>query len=298
MSTALGVSADENNDGCDPLDHRMIIASNYLNCGIKTGLGVTGRPDLRYHVDAGVAVTSRGNADGKMEAYWEGGTTDAVSANNSVNPRIDAIWLMAHNRPEHKDDDNRIITGVTQGTPAPTPVNPTLPTGVTALAYMQLPPGATSTANAVRVGEVDYAVPYGAALGFLGSQQVKQNIVLDGSGRSYCKMSINLPTDRWLRLQLTVCASAAGSNGGTDTSKVSEIRGKFRIDGKDVGELFNMPFWGAWHPQKADALVLCGRGVHTVEVTLSKGYGVAANVHYAGGWPGIKLEVFDEGLKQ
>ena len=80
MSTALGVSADQDNNGCTPLDHRMIIGSNYLNCGIKNGLGVKGRSDLRYQVDAGVAVTSRGDADGKMEAYFEGGATPETTA--------------------------------------------------------------------------------------------------------------------------------------------------------------------------------------------------------------------------
>ena len=299
MSTALGVSADQDNNGCTPLDHRMIIGSNYLNCGIKNGLGVKGRSDLRYQVDAGVAVTSRGDADGKMEAYFEGGSTPETTANTSVNPRIDAIWLMAHNRPEHKDDDNQVIVSVTQGTPASTPTKPNLPAGVTVLAYMLLPAGATSTANATRAGEVDYAVPYGSALGLIGTQQVRQNMTIDATYRTHCKMSVNLPTDRWLRFDLTVCASAHGANGGGDLSKMCEVGGHFRIDGTNVDELFNLPFiGGSWHPQKAGATVFCGRGIHTLEVELHKGYGVDADVHYGSGWPGIKLCVFDEGLKQ
>lgn len=298
MSTALGVSADQDNNGCTPLDHRMIIGSNYLNCGIKNGLEVKGRSDLRYQVDAGVAVTSRGNADGKMEAYFEGGATPETTANTSANPRIDAIWLMAHNRPEHKDDDNQVIVDVTQGTPAPTPTKPNLPAGVTVLAYMLLPAGATSTANATRAGEVDYAVPYGAALGLIGTQQVRQDTTLTNAQKEWCRVQVNLPTDRDLECVVTICASAAGANGAGDLSKYSEVRGQVLIDGKQVGDFFNYCFRGAWEPYQFRTNVPCVRGVHTISIKCWVGYGTNAWVHYNGSWSGIKLCVFDEGLTQ
>ena len=66
------------------------------------------------------------------------------------------------------------MIGVTQGTPAASPVKPTPPAGVTVLSYMQVPANSTSLRNATRVGEIDYAVPYGAAQGLIASAQLKQ----------------------------------------------------------------------------------------------------------------------------
>ncbi len=96
MTTALGVSVDENDNGVTPLTHRMIIGSFFQNKGVVDGLEVTGRSDLKYAVAAGVAVCSRAASDGKMLAYWPGGTTEtAVSAGDPSNPRVDVIWIHA-----------------------------------------------------------------------------------------------------------------------------------------------------------------------------------------------------------
>ncbi len=132
---------------------------------------------LAYQVAAGVAVTSRSGTDGVMEAYWGGGPSPAVEANQSTNPRIDCVWLQAHNQKELRDTDNLVVIGVTQGTPAASPVKPTPPAGVTVLSYMQVPANSTSLRNATRVGEIDYAVPYGAAQGLIasGAAQVRHD---------------------------------------------------------------------------------------------------------------------------
>jgi len=55
MTTALGVSVDENDNGVTPLTHRMIIGSFFQNKGGVEGLKVTGRSDLEYAVAAGGA---------------------------------------------------------------------------------------------------------------------------------------------------------------------------------------------------------------------------------------------------
>lgn len=116
MATALGVQPDSSGNGVTPLTHRKIIDALWTSTGIVTGLDVTGRNDLKYDVAAGVAICSRGDADGKTEAYWPGGQTTAVAAGDSTWPRIDRVWIKAHDMSQG-DSDNQVVVGVTQGTP-------------------------------------------------------------------------------------------------------------------------------------------------------------------------------------
>ncbi|MEE1295866.1 MAG: hypothetical protein UHD09_03235 [Bifidobacterium sp.] len=301
-TTALGVSAVRKDgggwQGVDSLTHRKIIESHWASCGIVIGLGVSPSDALAYRVAAGVAVTSRTDADGAMEAYWAGGVSPEVEANQSTNPRIDCIWLQAHNQKNLGDTDNLVVIGVTQGTPAASPAKPTLPAGVTVLAYMQVPANSTSLRNATSVGDVDYAIPHGAAQGLLASAQLKQDTTLTKDYKEWCKLQINLPTDRDLECVVTICANAYGANGAGDMSKYSEVGGNVLIDGKPVGDFFNYCFRGAWEPYQARVFVPCTRGAHTVSIRCHVGYGHNASVHYGGVWPGIKLDVIDQGVKQ
>ena len=300
-TSALGVSAvraDNGWQGCDALTHRKILQSHWASTGIIAGLGVSASDTLAYQVDAGVAVTSRSGTDGAMEAYWAGGPSPAVEANQSTNPRIDCVWLQAHNQKELRDTDNLVVIGVTQGTPAASPVKPTPPDGVTVLSYMQVPANSTSLRNATRVGEIDYAIPYGAAQGLIASAQLKQDTTLTNTQKEWCRVQVNLPTDRDLECVATICANAAGAGGAGDLSKYSEVRGQVLIDGKPVGDFFNYCFRGAWEPYQFRTNVPCGRGVHTISVKCWVGYGTNASVHYNGRWSGIKLDVIDQGVKQ
>ncbi len=115
MATALGVSVDDAGNGVTPLVHRLIIGSYFRNNGVVDGLQVTGRSDLKYGVSAGMAVTQRAASDGRMLAYWPGGTTEtAVDAGDPSNPRIDVVWIRANNSPEYSGDaDNQVHVGVT-----------------------------------------------------------------------------------------------------------------------------------------------------------------------------------------
>lgn len=299
-STALGVSAIRKDDGgwqgCDAHTHRKILQSHWASLGIVSGLAVSAANALTYQVSEGVAITSRTDVDGAMEAYWPGGVSAAVEANQSSNPRIDCIWLQAHNAKELNDADNLVVIGVTSGTPAASPTKPAPPAGVTVLAYMQVPANSTSLSGATRVGDIDYATPYGVAMGRVGGSQVKRDLTLGTTSTEFCRTQINLPTDRNLECVVTICASAAGAGGAGDLSKASEVRGQVYIDGVAVGDYFNYCFRGAWETPQFRTNIPCARGSHTVSLKANVGYGVNANIHYNGRFPGIKLDIKDEGV--
>lgn len=297
-TTALGVSARRTDDGwhgCDDLTHRRIIAARWQSAGVVTGLAVQGTDSLAYQVSAGVAVVKRTPSDGATEAYFDGGRTPDVEANQSANPRIDCVWIMSH---DHMlgDADNHVVVGVTQGTAAASPSKPVPPAGVTVLAYMQVPASSTTLQSATRVGDVDYATPYGVAIGRLGTSQVKQDTTITTTEREYCRMSVNLPTDRTLQFVVLVCATAAGLSGVNDVSKTAEVRGRVHIDGRPNGEMFNMAFRGCAESKPFVVTIPVAKGAHTVSVKLKRAGGVDAVVKYAGDFSGIKLDVIDQGV--
>lgn len=295
-TTALGVPA-LNNEGVDSLTHRKIIGAMWRSTGIAVGMGVKGTSTMAYSVGEGMVVTSRGDADGKMEAYWDGGETAAVSANAGSYPRIDAVCLIAHN---HKlgDDDNRVHVMVAEGTPAMNPTRPAIPTGATVLSYMRLPAGATTTANATREGEIDYAIHYASGGNVMGSKAQQQRFELtarENSKATYNSMRVSLPTDRMLRMVASVCFSAKGANGALDFSKYTELRIQFRIDGVGYGPIANLNGWGAWQSRQCEVSQRCGRGDHTVDIQVWVGNGQNAIIHGENLLEGLRLDVYDSG---
>lgn len=158
-NTAFGVAQTSAGVGTTDTDMRKIIAAQWESTGVIDGLEVTGTTSLYYRVAAGVAVCSKGASDGKTLAYFSGGNTSTVSANSSGNPRIDCVWITAHDATQG-DSDNLVTLGVTQGTAAATPTAPTIPTYATLLAAMLVPAGATTTANAYRAKKPSAATPY------------------------------------------------------------------------------------------------------------------------------------------
>lgn len=298
MSTALGVDNIVNSDasvtGTDALQLRNIIKSRFDNTGKKTGLTVTGRSDLKYNVSSGVAVCSRGTSDGYTEAYWAGGTTDAVSAGDASNPRIDLIYILPHD-PTQGDSDNQVVVGVVQGTPAASPTKPSTPSGAVALAAMRVPSGATSTASAINILNVDYAIPYGSSLGILSDKTFTSNQYITGN----CTMTrdtIYIPTDRAVEFHITVTASA---NGGKWTNGEGSVYVRPMVDNVAIRSfemrLFAAAFAGS---SFATDVVSLTAGSHTVGLNLEQTSATTDSVqlyYSADGWAGQRFLVTDLG---
>lgn len=296
--TAFGIANGEVDgvmSGTTPLALRKVIQAQYENTGTMSGLEVSGGNGMYYTVAPGVAVTSRGAGDGYALAPWDGGNTPTVDGNGSSNPRLDVVWIAAHDL-QHGDSDNFVTVGVTQGTPAASPSKPAIPSYATELETMRVPAGATSTANATVSGGRDYTMPYGASRGVLFESQFTGNQYITGQ----CDMvaaSITVPTDRLLLCGVMVTASA---NGGVYTNGEGSVYAQLYLDGvRQVSyetRLNPTSFAGSTYFQHVMTVT---RGTHAIRYKLEQTKATTASVqlyYQKGTWPGQRLQIIDGGV--
>lgn len=299
-TTALGIMQASDGAGLDPLTHRRIIMSRWANTGVITGLSVTGRTDLRYNVSAGCAVVSRSDSDGYAEAYFEGGQTDAVSAGDASNPRVDIIWIKANDL-QQGDADNRVHIGVTQGTPSSNPVAPAAPAGCLVLMQMRMPAGATSTNSAVKNSSITFALPYGASFGIL--DRVGENIdgTVDFNSKSeFLSQSVYLPTDRNIQMHAYLCVSSPGKRGEVGVAAV-----QFYVDG-EIYTTRKVEYTENWVTYEPTANIQLEAGTHRLGIAMYNEQGIGFEAHYSHNDPddrgnfyvGRVLVIKDEGVAQ
>lgn len=290
MSTALGVAPDSGGQGCDALTHRRVIASQWENTGVVSGLVVSGRQDLRYGVSPGVAVCSMGEADGMSIAWWDGAgspyTENTVDAGDSAYPRIDAVYIIAYTG----QPDNKVHVKVQQGTPSASPVEPEVEAGGLVIGYRQLPAGAMSTASAMEHGDVDYAIPYGARMGRIGYGSNTSTVDQDWSTRWWSQapaVTRMMPTDRLVTVRFTFRAAVPGDQVGSFYTMPV-------VDDQDMGDgLDECQVSYVWARQHVEwRLVLKGGRPHTVDVKAKPNLGRPRFT-----WRGLRtVEVIDEGV--
>lgn len=303
MTTALGIAQTADGTGLDPLTHRRLIQALWQNTGIIGGLAVTGRPDLSYQVAAGAAILSRSNADGYVEAYYGGGTTAAVRAGDGANPRIDTVYIVAHDALQG-DADNQVSVGAVSGAAAASPQAPDLShiPGALPLANMLVPAGASSTQSATAASVVKYAVPYGAALGLLGEHIQPQNEPGDSRPNMVYdeqRIAFTLPTARIIRLvfQANISTEKQDDNarGGWYMT--------FMVDGRplpNAGTEFDLT--RTWAGKYWEFTTVLDAGSHVAQIRSHKTWGDTPYFHYTqdnGGtdqFVGRVFRVYDEGI--
>lgn len=226
-NTAFGVAQTSAGVGTTDTDMRKIIAAQWESTGVIDGLAVTGTTSLYYKVAAGVAVCSKGASDGKTLAYFSGGSTPTVSANSSGNPRIDCIWITAHDA-THGDSDNLVTLGVTQGTAAATPTAPTIPTYATLLAAMLVPAGATTTATATIAVSATVPNHYGMSRTQLDGPLVYQgSTVLHGRDTNFVYLFTSISTTF---PEIGAFPSLLATNGDWDAQNIRQMTGAVQGD--------------------------------------------------------------------
>lgn len=291
---ALGVR-NSGATGTTPLAMRRAIAALYGR-GIVGGLGVSGTDSLSYSVAAGVAVCSKGSGDGGTIASWSGGSSPAVAANGSGHPRVDAVWLTSHDV-DQGDADNLVTVGVTQGTPAASPARPAVPSYATPLAYMLVPAGATTTAQATVQARGADAIPYGASMGLMGYMRDTYDGELRGSynGQMHVDYSttVTVATDRLVEMRW--CATLSG---GSDSDCIVAMA----VDGSRRMQFFvTPPSSGRWDYKEVHFVATLKAGTHTLEFLSGQYWGNDIQVHSSDSklgsdaCTGIVCEVIDQG---
>ena len=290
MSVAFGVR-QANGVGTSDTDIRRMLRYKWANTGVVGGLAVKGTSRLAYHVAEGMAICSKGDGDGYTEAYFPGGDTPEVKANEGGNPRIDVVWITAHDATQG-DSDNLVTLGVTQGTPSASPVEPDIPTYAVRLGAFRMGAGAATTSGATATSGVDYAIMSGASLGILMDKTNNENGRTFGSTvewKNVVSGTIDLPTDRLLSIGITL--TTGNEDGGYSGSNYCHLY----IDGT-LYRAFEYPIQAgrATSYFYVENLTL-GAGRHTVSINL-----VSATCRwrtYAGGtWAGQRVCVTDLGL--
>lgn len=291
---ALGIRND-GADGTTPLALRLALAALFPHAGILSGLSVKGSSSLAYSVAAGVAVCTRGAGDGSTLATVAAGSTPAVAANGTGYPRIDAVWVAAHDL-DQGDPDNHVTLGVTQGTAAASPARPSVPTYATVLAYMRLPAGATTTAQATVEARGDAASASGGTLGLLGEAALNadREVSTGGSWSDFytVAVTVTVPSRHLVRVDYRATLSAPGSNVGW-----TRVRPYLTVDGAEVkGSRRKWPAWtGPELTHSSSCATELAAGTHTVELHLAYDGGDWGLSIVDGGTGGAALSVWDEG---
>lgn len=295
-NVALGVR-NSGADGTTPLALRLALGALFPQSGILSGLGVRGSSSLAYSVAAGVAVCTRGAGDGSTLATVAAGSTPAVAANGTGYPRIDAVWVAAHDL-DQGDADNHVTLGVTQGTAAASPARPTAPTYATVLAYMRLPAGATTTAQATVEARGRDAVAAGATMGQLGYMRDTYDGKLRGDFNSTMhtdySVTVTVPTARLVELRW--CATLSGGDSSDCIVAMS-------VDGEKKMQFFvTPPSGGRWDYKEVRHVVTLSPGTHTISFSSGQYWGGDIMVHSSddklgsNACTGVICEAIDQGI--
>lgn len=294
-TVALGIRND-GADGTTPLALRLALAALFPQAGILSGLGVRGSSSLAYSVAAGVAVCSKGAGDGCTLAAVPAGSTPAVAANPTGYPRIDAVWVTAHDV-DQGDPDNHVALGVTQGTASAAPARPKAPTYATVLSYMRVPAGATTTSTATVEARGGTATPYGGTMGLLGAAALNadRSISTGGAWKDFytCSSQVTVPSRHLVRIDYRATLANDGGNTGW-----TRVRPYLTVDGVEVkGSRRKWPAWtGPELTHSSSCVAELPAGTHTMELHLAYDGGDWGLSIVDGGTGGAAFEVWDEGL--
>ena len=293
---ALGIR-NNGADGTTPLALRLALAALLPQSGILSGLGVRGSSSLAYSVAPGVAVCTRGAGDGSTIAPVAAGSTPAVAANGTGFPRIDAVWVAAHDR-DQGDADNHVALGVTKGIAAASPARPSVPTYATVLAYMRLPAGATTTAQATVEARGRDAVAAGATMGQLGYMRDTYDGKLRGdyNGTMHVDYSVTVTVPTARLVEMRWCGTLSG--GGDSDCIVA-----MSVDGKKKMQFFvTPPSSGRWDYKECRHVVRLSPGTHTIAFSSGQYWGGDVYVHASdeklgsNACTGVICEAIDQGI--
>lgn len=298
--TALGIAQDKDGNGLDAATHRKIIQSRWTGTGVVSGLDLEPAGGMRLRVKPGVAVLSRSEADGFVEAYWPGGevTIDAADAK----PRYDVVWMRANDAAQG-DANNRVEVGVTKGTPTDKPTASDagkIPDGSVYLGGVWVDANATQLSDDSWDREsTSWTHPYGTSSGVVGyaSNTTNRRKVRMGESWTFGSVTFQVPEGGRSYLAFAMVSVWA------DDCKTYDWMGsgyvEILVDGV-VDSCYKFACYPAvTTSQTFTQFIVLNEGTHTVSARLwGSGSDVLSSVvtqYEAGAIPGQELFVVDAG---
>lgn len=150
---------------------------------------VTGTASWEYSIDPAAFVVSRGEAAGAVLLANDAAATIACTAAPGSNSRYDLIWVRHPSNAEYAGDTDSVpVFGVTEGTPAASPVKPygSEPTGALVLAEALVTAGDEGTSDATITQVFPFAALRGAPI-----------LVRNTTERDALDAGANGPVDAW-----------------------------------------------------------------------------------------------------
>lgn len=262
--------------GTTAADVRKVWGALYTP-GIVSGCTIHPQADMNYYVDAGVVAVKTGLAEIVMAPVE--GTTVTSGPAPATGSRVDLIY--AEQRFPASGDSTAQIKIKAFNTLADVVVPP----NSVAIRKYQVSAGQTGTNAAVKVGTIDYSIPFGGSLGVLHEWQNKYDgpisipLLREGYG------TFTLPTDRRVRFSHSTVLSAQGANG-FDNTKYCEWYYLPNISGPGInGDICIWTTDGlhqAWATYSFETYINLGPGQYTVSIGAGRMVGPGQAVQHYG----------------
>lgn len=199
-TTALGIAPDDNGNGVTPVVHRLCQMAQWEKTGVVQGLTVTSNDDLSYTVAPGIAITTRGNADGYAIAYSEGGDVDTIDGDTTY-ARYDVVYIKSNDLLSG-DGSNHVELGCVNGDAASVPEVPTVGEGCTVLDTFYVPAGSTAASDNTTTNDVAYASPLKSFCGTLATSTVSDDQTAPSSKKTLLSVEFYVPTERSIEVRV------------------------------------------------------------------------------------------------
>lgn len=288
--------------GTTSSDIRKILGAMYTPGRVSGGVVTTSTTDTTYRVSAGVAVIPMAT-DENVIVNWPAVTNLTSGATNL--PREEYIYVMQ--RTPRDDADSNVV--VRAGTSVPgfiqaedgSWVPPSFYGGSSApkvhvLARYKYAAGADTSSKAVRAGDTDYSIPYGASRGELLWAQSTWNGPFTVRQTMFTR-EFTLPTDRLVGFNLAATVSATGSVKFSDNT-YCEASWFLIVDGIQVAKWQSPGLHQAWVTCNFEIRRDLFAGKHTVTVDRQReaGPGTPQQHYIPSGAMGGHLTVTDFGV--
>lgn len=295
MATGWGVDAVKNaqgevTSGTSAQDIRRVL-SGIANQGIMYGCEVnTSTSEMKYTITKGVVMNALVWGEHVLMPVYD--TSITVSPNNTNSTRTDYVYVK-QNMPE-VDGNNNIVVGVTNTEPGTYDRR-------YVLRKFSVPPGATTTSKATRVGSIDYSTPYGQSGRLLVNKLDTYNGALRNRSLNDLGGSFSLTTDRIIRVDMTVTFDKEPTITGSQSDRlmnyihVDGVQRATFSTGHIESETYTTQSW-SWYTQ-------LNRGEHNITLKRASYRKLVHNLpstlwlrYNANAWPGQTLIVSDAGV--